>query len=164
MQHVYATISVPAPGPDSTTMSPLVQQPHLDAWRALLNAHATMIRRIEEALSEAGLPPLAWYDVLWPVYEAPDRRLRMRDLAERVVTISRTGLTRLVDRIVDAGMLERQPTPGDRRGTEVVITERGADLLRKMWPVYAGVVNAHFADQLPKSRAEALKDALRRIG
>jgi DNA-binding MarR family transcriptional regulator len=145
-------------------MSPLVEQPHLDAWRALLNAHATMIRRIEEALAEAGLPPLAWYDVLWPVYETPGRRLRMRDLAERVVTISRSGLTRLVDRIVAAGMLERQPAPGDRRGTEVVITARGVDLLKEMWPVYAGVVNAHFADPLPASRADALRDALRRVG
>ena len=161
MQHVYANIS---PLASASDMSPLVQQPHLDAWRALLNAHATMIRRIEEALAEAGLPPLAWYDVLWPVYEAPGRRLRMRELAERVVTISRSGLTRLVDRIVEAGMLERQPAPGDRRGTEVVITDRGADLLREMWPVYADVVNAHFADRLPKSRAVALNDALRRIG
>jgi DNA-binding MarR family transcriptional regulator len=159
MQHVYANIPTSA-----SRMSPLVEQPHLDAWRALLNAHATMIRRIEEALADEGLPPLAWYDVLWPVYEAPGRRLRMRDLAERVVTISRSGLTRLVDRIVDAGMLEREPAPGDRRGTEVVITDAGVALLKRMWPVYARVVNTHFADKLPKSRADALRDALRRIG
>jgi DNA-binding MarR family transcriptional regulator len=141
-----------------------LEQPQLDAWRALLNAHAVMIHRIEEALADAGLPALAWYDVLWPVYEAADRRLRMRDLAERVVTISRSGLTRLVDRIVEAGMLERQPAPGDRRGTEVVITDAGVALIKKMWPVYAGVVKTHFADPLTKSRAEALGDALRRVG
>jgi DNA-binding MarR family transcriptional regulator len=155
---VYENIS------SQTSMSPLVEQPHLDAWRALLNAHAAMTRRIEDALADAGLPPLAWYDVLWPVYQAPDRRLRMRDLAEQVVTISRSGLTRLVDRIVDASVLERHPAPGDRRGTEVVITEAGVELLKKMWPVYAGVLNAHFAEPLSKSRAEALRDALRRVG
>src|SRR3954453_9728879 len=159
MQHVYANIPS-----EASPMSPLVEQPQLDAWRALLNAHAVMIRRIEEALAEAGLPALAWYDVLWPVYDAPERRLRMRDLASQVVTISRSGLTRLVDRIVGAGMLERQPSPGDRRGTEVVITDAGVDLIKKMWRVYAGVVKTYFADALPKSRAEALREALRRIG
>jgi DNA-binding MarR family transcriptional regulator len=145
-------------------MSPLVEQPHLDAWRALLNAHASMTRHIEEALSKAGLPPLGWYDVLWPVYQAKGRRMRMRDLSENVVTISRSGLTRLVDRIVDAGMLERDATPGDRRGTDVVLTDEGERLLRRMWPVYAEVVNAHFAGPLPKSRAEHLRDSLRRVG
>ena len=145
-------------------MSPLVEQPHLDAWRALLNAHAGMTRRIEEALSDARLPPLGWYDVLWPVYQAEGRRMRMRDLADEVVTISRSGLTRLVDRVVDAGMLTREPTPGDRRGTDVVLTDEGAKLLKKMWPVYAKVVNDRFARALPKSRAAELRDSLRRVG
>jgi DNA-binding MarR family transcriptional regulator len=157
MQTLYANISGDA-------MSPLVEQPHLDAWRALLNAHAQMTRQIEDALSEAGLPPLAWYDVLWPVYQAKERRLRMRDLAEQVVTISRSGLTRLVDRIVDAGMLDRDATPGDRRGTDVVLTEKGADLLKRMWPVYAQVVNERFAEPLSEPKAKALHDALRRVG
>ncbi len=158
MQQLYENIS------QKNALSPLVEQPHLDAWRALLNAHAAMTRHIEDALSEAGLPPLGWYDVLWPVYDAPDQRLRMRELSERVVTISRSGLTRLVDRIVDAGLLDREPTPGDRRGTDVVITAAGKDLLKKMWPVYAEVVNAYFAKPLPQSRAEALRDTLRRVG
>jgi DNA-binding MarR family transcriptional regulator len=150
--------------PREVAVSPLVEQPHLDAWRALLNAHATVTRHIEEALSESGLPPLAWYDVLWPVYQAKGRRLRMRDLAEQVVTISRSGLTRLVDRIVDAGMLERDATPGDRRGTDVILTSKGANLLKAMWPVYARTVNAQFTEPLSRSRAEALRDALRRVG
>jgi DNA-binding MarR family transcriptional regulator len=158
MQHLYENIS------RETDLSPLVEQPHLDAWRALLNAHANMTRHIEEALSEAGLPALGWYDVLWPVYQAKGRRMRMRDLAEQVVTISRSGLTRLVDRIVDAGMLEREPTPGDRRGTDVVLTEDGVRLLKRMWPIYAGIVNGYFVAPLPKRMAEDLRDALRRVG
>ena len=158
LQHLYENI------PGRAALSPLVEQPHLDAWRALLNAHATMTRSIEDALSEAGLPSLAWYDVLWPVYQASGRRLRMRDLAEQVVTISRSGLTRLVDRIVDAGMLERAETPGDRRGTDVILTDEGAALLRRMWPVYAKVINERFAEPLSRSRAEALEASLRRVG
>ena len=158
MQPLYENISA------ETELSPLVEQPYLDAWRALLNAHAGMTTQIEEALSKAGLPPLGWYDVLWPVYQAKGRRMRMRDLSEKVVTISRSGLTRLVDRVVDAGMLTREPTPGDRRGTDVVLTDKGADLLKRMWPVYAEVVNAYFAGPLSKTRAEALRDSLRRVG
>ena len=173
MQHLYENISgdeldrrrigTDKPAREGA-LTPLVEEPHLDAWRALLNAHALMTQRIEDALAAEGLPPLGWYDVLWPVYEAPERTMRMRDLSEKVVTISRSGLTRLVDRIVDAGMLERRPTPGDRRGTDVAITKAGEELLRKMWPVYARVVNERFVEPLPKSRAEALRDSLRRIG
>jgi DNA-binding MarR family transcriptional regulator len=158
LQPLYENIS-----PESE-LSPLVEQPHLDAWRALLNAHAGMTRQIEEALSKADLPPLGWYDVLWPVYQAKGRRMRMRDLSEKVVTISRSGLTRLVDRVVDAGMLTREPTPNDRRGTDVVLTDEGTKLLKRMWPIYAEVVNAYFVKPLPKSRAEDLRDSLRRVG
>ena len=141
-------------------MAPEIDEPHLAAWRSLLNAHATMTARIEEALAEAGLPPLAWYDVLWPLYDGP---LRMRDLAGRVVTISRSGLTRLVDRIEAAGLLERRAAEGDRRGTEVVITPEGKKLLRRMWPVYAGVLRECFVDALSESEAALLRDALGRV-
>ena len=144
-------------------MAPEIEEPHLGAWRALLNAHAAMTARIEDALAAAGLPPLAWYDVLWPLYEAPGRALRMRDLAGRVVTISRSGLTRLVDRIEAAGLLERRAAEGDRRGTEVVITAEGKKLLRKMWPVYAGVLRECFVEALSDSDAAALRDALARV-
>ena len=75
----------------------------LGAWRALLNVHADVTARVEAELSGAGLPPLAWYDVLWPLYGAPDLRLRMGALASQA-TLSRTGLTRLVDRIEAAGL------------------------------------------------------------
>jgi DNA-binding MarR family transcriptional regulator len=144
-------------------MSPEIAQPQLDAWRSLLNAHAAMVDRVERDLAAAGLPQLAWYDVLWPLYEAPGRKLRMRELSERVVTISRSGLTRLVDRIEAAGMLRRQPTPEDRRGTEIVITRAGERLLRKMWPVYAAAIDEHFASKLPDRDAKTVRESLERV-
>jgi DNA-binding MarR family transcriptional regulator len=106
----------------------------LSAWRALLNAHARVTARVESALVEAGLPPLSWYDVLWPLHRAPGRRLRVGALAEQV-TLSRTGLTRLLDRVERDGLISRQPAPEDRRGSYVVITAAGSAVLRKMWPV-----------------------------
>ena len=85
----------------------------LSAWRALLNAHARVTARVESALAEAGLPPLSWYDVLWPLHRAPGRRLRVGALAEQV-TLSRTGLTRLLDRVERDGLIGRRPAPEDR--------------------------------------------------
>jgi DNA-binding MarR family transcriptional regulator len=122
-----------------------------------------MLRRVEDALAAAELPPLSWYDVLWPLYRAPKRTLRAGELAESVVTISRSGLTRLVDRIEAAGLLRRQPSADDRRGTEIVLTREGAAMLRKMWPVYAAEIQASFVDVLGDDEAAALRNSLDRV-
>ena len=140
-----------------------IDQPYLDAWRAFLNAHAALTRRVEDALASAGLPPLAWYDVLWPLYRSRERTLRMGELAASVVTISRSGLTRLVDRIEAAGLLQRQASANDRRGTEVVLTKEGAAMLRRMWPVYAAEIQRSFVDVLSEEEAVAVRDALSRV-
>ena len=140
-----------------------IEQPYLDAWRALLSAHAALMRRIEDALDAAGLPPLSWYDVLWPLYRADGRTLRMGELAASVVTISRSGLTRLVDRIEAAGLLRRQASAIDRRGTEVVLTKEGAAMLRRMWPVYAAEIQRSFVDVLGEDEAATVRDALSRV-
>ena len=124
----------------------------LGAWRALLNAHARITGLVEAALADAGLPPLAWYDVLWPLYHAPDRRLRMGALSAEV-TLSRTGLTRLVDRIERDGLLRREPAPEDRRGSYVVLTDAGKRMLRRMWPVYERALDEAFAARLRNPRA-----------
>lgn len=140
-----------------------IEQPYLDAWRAFLNAHAALMRGIEDALAAAGLPPLSWYDVLWPLYRAHGRTLRMGELAASVVTISRSGLTRLVDRVEAAGLLRRQASATDRRGTEVVLTKEGAAMLRRMWPVYAAEIQRSFVDALSEDEAAAVRDALSRV-
>jgi DNA-binding MarR family transcriptional regulator len=124
-----------------------VDETALATWRAFLNAHAVLIERIERHLRARGLPPLSWYDVLWPLQRADDRRLRMNELAREVV-LSRTGLVRLVDRLEDAGLLIREPVPEDGRGSYVVITKEGAATLRKMWPVYRSHIQRDFFDPL----------------
>jgi DNA-binding MarR family transcriptional regulator len=126
--------------------SPLSPE-HVATWRSFLEAHAAIGRQIDRQLEAAGLPPLTWYDVVWALYEAPGRRLRMGDLAGAVL-LSRTGLTRLVDRIEAAGHLRRDPVPGDRRGTFVVLTPSGVRLLRRMWPVYERCIATLFVTPL----------------
>jgi DNA-binding MarR family transcriptional regulator len=115
----------------------------LAAWRAFLNAHALATKRISRDLADAGLPDLTWYDVLWTLYRAEGRRLRIRELADAVV-LSSTGMTRFVDRLETAGLVRREAVPGDRRGAYAVITKEGTDLLRRMWPIYARGIATYF--------------------
>jgi DNA-binding MarR family transcriptional regulator len=132
---------------------------HLDAWRALLNVHAAVVERVEHALSEAGLPPLTWYDVLWALRRAPQRRLRMGELAE-AVTLSRGGLTKLVDRLEAGGLLRREACVTDRRGYHAVLTPRGQALLRRMWPVYVKVLKDVFVPALKEDEAAVIAASL----
>ena len=132
------------------------------AWRALIVAHAVVVEKIERALLEAELPPLGWYDVLLELSVAPDRRLRMHELA-RAVVLSRSGLTRLVDRLEKAGLLVREPDPSDRRGAFAVLTDEGRDMLRQMWPVYATGIAEHFGAHVSDEEAQVLTEALSRV-
>ena len=113
---------------------------HIRAWRLLIESQALVVERIEAALAEAELPPLAWYDVLWAVREVPGRRLRQSRLADAVV------------------MSRSEASPSDRRGTEIVLTDEGRAMLRRMWAVYQDGIARGFAAAVPEP--EALADAL----
>jgi DNA-binding MarR family transcriptional regulator len=121
----------------------------LGAWRAFLNAHAQVTRRIGRDLAAAGLPDLTWYDLLWAVYRRP---LRVNELAREVV-LSATAMSRFVDRVEAAGYVRREPDPADRRALQITITDAGVDLLRQMWPIYSRGIHEHFAAHLGDSAA-----------
>jgi DNA-binding MarR family transcriptional regulator len=142
-------------------MSPRIPEPHLSAWRALLNAHSAVIARVEEALASAELPPLAWYDVLWAVRREPGKQVRMAELAEGL-TLSRGGITKLVDRLESAGLLRRERAEDDGRGYYAVLTDDGERMLRRMWPVYARVLRETFVDALSQDEARAISAGLER--
>jgi DNA-binding MarR family transcriptional regulator len=135
---------------------------HLAAWRALLNAHAAAVGAIERDLTAARHIPLTWYDVLVALSEAPDGRLRLHELADRVV-LSRSGLTRLVDRLEAAGLLRREACPTDRRGAFAVLTPEGTVALRRTWPTYARGIAKHFARHLSADEAAAIAATLGRV-
>ena len=134
----------------------------LAAWRALLNAHAAAVGAIERDLAAAGRLPLTWYDVLVALSEAPEERLRLHELAERVV-LSRSGLTRLVDRLEGVELLRREACPTDRRGAYAVLTPDGKAALRRTWPDYARGIVEHFARHLDQDEAAAVAAALERV-
>ena len=120
-------------------MSPQISESQLAAWRALLNAHAAVVAAVEQGLTDAGLPPLTWSDVLWAVRSSPQRRIRLGELAVKL-TISRGGMTKLVDRLEQGGLLKRQPAAGDRRGSYAALTAAGERMLKLMWPAYSAVL------------------------
>ena len=134
----------------------------LAAWRAFLRAHATITRRLEAELVAEHDLPLASYDVLVQLSEAPDRALRMTELAERVL-LSRSGLTRLVDRLERDGLVRRQACPEDARGTLAVLTEQGLDRLRAAWPTHLRGVAQHVTDRLSTDELATLERLLGRL-
>ena len=132
------------------------------AWRTFLRAHATVVRALEaELLAEHDLP-LASYDVLVQLSEAPDRRLRMTELADRVL-LSRSGLTRLADRLEREGLITREPCPSDARGTLAVLTEAGLQRLRDAWPTHLRGVSQHVTSRLSAQEVEQLGDLLGKL-
>jgi DNA-binding MarR family transcriptional regulator len=139
-------------------MSDAPSPQQVGAWRLLLETQARVVERVEAALAERGLPPLAWYDVLLALREAPGRRLRQAEIAHAVV-MSRSGLSRLIDRIEEAGLLRREACPSDRRAIEVVLTPQGRAMLRRMWAVYRDGIARGFARNLgdPAALAGALE-------
>ena len=138
------------------------KESHLVAWRSFLTAHAALINQIERELQEAGVVPLSWYDVLFALYDAPGQRLRMNELASAIV-LSRSGLTRLVDRLETEGLLVRERLVSDRRGAFAVLTDKGLEAMRRAWPVYAKGIEEHFARFLSDEEARILTEVFRRM-
>ncbi|MGC1166364.1 MAG: MarR family transcriptional regulator [Solirubrobacterales bacterium] len=136
--------------------------PHGEAWGALTRTHAAVSQRLQEALAQGDYPPLPWYEVLAAVAEAPDQRMRMGDLAEALV-ITRGGLTKLVDRLVKAGLLERTFRADDRRVSYATLLPAGMTLLREMRPVIVGELEVAFSANLSVEQADELRASLDRV-
>jgi DNA-binding MarR family transcriptional regulator len=135
---------------------------HLAAWRALLETHAAVTELLaRELVAERGLP-LSRYDVLLNLAEAPGGRLRMQELSESVL-LSKSGLSRLVDRMEEAGLVRRERCEDDRRGWFTVLTEQGRSALRRAAPIHLRGIQEHFARHLDDEEARVLATALARV-
>jgi DNA-binding MarR family transcriptional regulator len=133
-----------------------------EVWALFLNVHARLTRTMDDAITSAGLLPLEWYDVLLALYRADGRRLRLSELAERIV-FSRSGLTRLIDRIEEKGLLRRERSSEDRRGTFAVLTEAGREAMKRSWPAYRKEIESRFANHLTTAEAVAMRDGLLKV-
>jgi DNA-binding MarR family transcriptional regulator len=136
--------------------------PHGEAWAAISQTHAAITGRLQEALANSDLPPLPWYEVLATVADAEDERLKMGELAEALV-ISRGGLTKLVDRLVKAGLMERTFCETDRRVSYATLLPAGTDLLEEMRPIVVAELEIAFAANITARQAEELRGTLERV-
>jgi DNA-binding MarR family transcriptional regulator len=134
----------------------------LDAWRSFLRAHARLARVLETELVAEHPITLGAYDVLVQLAEAPERRLRMAELADAVL-LSRSGVTRLVDRLEVAGMVTRERFGGDGRGVVAVITTKGVDTLRAAARTHLAGVVRHFVDHLNPDELASIGELCSRL-
>jgi len=127
----------------------------LAAWSGFLRGHAQIVRALDAELeAEHGLP-LTSYDVLINLSLAPNRRLRMFELADAIV-LSRSGLTRLVDRLERDGLVEREPGEADRRQIYAQLTDRGFEVLEEATPTHIAGVKERFLDRLSEEQMKQL--------
>ena len=134
----------------------------LRAWRGLLRAHACLARRLDAELDQAHGLPMTSYEVLHHLDEALGGRMRMRDLAEHA-QLSRSGLTRLVDRLEREELLERCSCEHDARGSYACLTERGRERLEDARVTQLAVVREHFFSRFSELELSLLAGMCERI-
>ena len=129
------------------------------AWNALASAHAAITERVSHALAQEAGIPLSWFLVLRRLAEAEEGMLRMTELAHRT-PLTKSGLTRLVDRMVAGGLVARRECPTDRRGALAQLTEDGSQALAKALRVYEREIESSFGAHLAAREADVLARAL----
>ena len=143
-------------------MAPLAEREWLEVWRLFLEVHARVVGRLEmEMESEQGIP-LPWFDVLIQLSFAPDGQLRMHDLLRNLM-LTRSGLTRRIDRMEVAGLVERRSCSDDARGVVVALTPLGRAKLADAAPHHLARVHKHFARHLTPQELRAVRSAFKRV-
>ena len=134
----------------------------LAAWRGMLKVHSALVKALDHELEAAHGLPLSSYEVLIYLRVAPDKRLRMAELAERTL-LSRSGMTRLVDRLERDGLLRRDTCSSDARGCFAVLTERGEDVLAGARATHLAGVRRRFLDHLDDDDVAQLGIAFNKV-
>ena len=128
----------------------------------MLNAHAEVVARLSREMKREMGIPLTWYEVLLILHESPNQACRMHELADARL-LSRSAATRLVDRMVKAGLVDRTGAESDGRGTTVVMTEAGYALLRKAGQIHLDGIARHFGHAVDDDEAEVIATVMWRI-
>ena len=134
----------------------------LAAWRGMLRVHAALVKALDAELLGAHDLPLISYEVLITLDAAPGRRRRMADVAESVL-LSRSGTTRLVDRLVNKGLIAREECADDGRGSYAVLTEYGAELLEQARTTHLEGVRERFLRHFDEAELRILATAWDRV-
>jgi len=143
-------------------MSDKLPETAVTAWARLIRAQQVLLERVEADLKAAGLPPLAWYDVLLELYRAESGQLRQFEIGDRVL-LSKYNISRLLDRLEQEKLVRRQTCKEDRRGANVAITAQGRTMMKKMWPVYERGIEQYFARHLSTQETAQLAELMARL-
>ena len=133
-----------------------------DAWGSILRVHAAFVPELDKDVRVNAGMPLAWYDVLLELAAEPTGRLRLGDLADRVV-LSRARISRVVDELVDAGLVEKAPNPADKRSSYAVITADGRSRQRRAAPPYVRRIESLFPRDVTNADLRRLTEVLERV-
>ena len=131
-------------------------------WEAFLRAYAVTSHALERLAESRGGLPLGEHFLLVQVARGPESGIRPTDLAARSL-LTKSGLTRAVDRLERDGLVERTVCPTDGRGSHIVLTARGRHLLKRSAPGHIRAIAEHFADPLSPQQLAGLTSALERI-
>lgn len=148
--------------PSRQPEAPRFTELELDSWRGFLRTHATLVGELDEELTERHGLPLSSYDVLVNLSDAPDGQLRMSHLADAVL-LSRSGLSRLVARLVSQGLIERLECENDARGAFAAITDKGRELLAEARVTHRAGVRERFLDRLGEREQRQLAKVWNRL-
>jgi DNA-binding MarR family transcriptional regulator len=143
----------------SDTLVLWLTDPEMRAWRALIQTTTGLLATLDNELQAAHGLSLGDYEVLVHLSDAPDRSLRMSELAGRL-HLSPSGMTRRIDGLARAGLVERRQCPTDRRGSNAVITDAGIQALRNAAPTHVRGVREHFVSRLTEQQLANLASAL----
>jgi DNA-binding MarR family transcriptional regulator len=134
----------------------------VNAWVRLVRAQRKALLGIEAEIKAAGFPPLAWYDILLELKRAGGT-VRPQEIEAKLL-LAQHNVSRLIDRLAEAGLVERRPVPDDARGQTIAITAAGRDLQKRMWAVYGPAIHKHVGMPLGDDReADALWKLLGRL-
>jgi DNA-binding MarR family transcriptional regulator len=156
-----STVAHAAPAPTRRrSISP--RDPRLAAWRSMITAHARLIDRLDHELREEAGMSLPEYSALLQLAEAPEQRLRMSQLAEGIF-LTRSGVTRLIDRLVAEGLVTRRQCASDGRGAEAVLTGHGRDTLRAASRIHLRGIEAYFLASLEAGELDVIESVMNAI-
>jgi len=139
-----------------------LEKPHIDGWLSLVRVPQDVLSRVETSLKTAGLPSLAWYDILLEINRVSPDPIRAGALQERLL-LRQYNLSRILYRIEKAGLIESRPSKDDGRARDLTITDAGLKRLREMWPVYEAAIKRHFASRLSEREAKQLSTLLSKL-
>jgi DNA-binding MarR family transcriptional regulator len=143
-------------------MEATLQPETLAAWRGLLFTQAAVIRALEKDMLEQHDLPITWFDLLSRLARSDGQRLRMHELEETSL-FTRSGITRLADRLEEAGLVRRERSAEDRRGVYLAITDAGLAKIDEVWDDHQRSIQKHFGQYLNGDDAAAIRNATEKV-